>query len=319
MKTDFRKLHLVIGAGGTRAFLTGMGAVTALRLSGLQNWATIGGVSGGSIPALFMAAGLSPIDLIDRLLDIDFRNLLRSSSDGVDEIEPGPRARHFFTRWMHRGALHTDRLGQVIESIVKEWPENFWTMAVSDKSHVLFTSQGVFEYGFDGSYEQISEEPAPIGLAIRATCAIPGLLEAVHYKGRYLWDGGMSPFGGCPVDWVRRHFLAESDTIVRCRAIGKVEVRDDWVARLGRRLLCSGSNRVEAQSNSIADINIVPQVPEFSSLRFSLTPEQKKLGLFAGFRAACEELFANGILEGEHKLLAACGFDDLSRLARQHA
>ena len=81
MKTDFRKLHLVIGAGGTRAFLTGMGAVTALRLSGLQNWATIGGVSGGSIPALFMAAGLSPIDLIDRLLDIDFRNLLRSSSD----------------------------------------------------------------------------------------------------------------------------------------------------------------------------------------------------------------------------------------------
>jgi predicted acylesterase/phospholipase RssA len=76
--------HLVIGAGGSRAFLTGLGAVLALRLGGLKDWSTIGGVSGGSIPALFMAAGLNPLELIERLQKLDFSKLMKSSPDRED-------------------------------------------------------------------------------------------------------------------------------------------------------------------------------------------------------------------------------------------
>lgn len=53
--------HLVIEQGGTRALVTGMGATLALRAAGLKSWSTIGGISGGSIPAILMASKLNPV------------------------------------------------------------------------------------------------------------------------------------------------------------------------------------------------------------------------------------------------------------------
>lgn len=315
--------HLVIGAGGSRAFLTGLGAVVALRLSGLKEWSTIGGVSGGSIPALFMAHGLDPADLIDRLLEIDFRELMKGTASGSDVMfehaadDEGklPRARGFVARLLERSSLHTDLLGEAVESVVKEWPENFWTMAMTEKSHVLFTQVGVWEYGFDGSVRELSSEPAPVGLAIRATCAIPGLLEPVKYKGLVLFDGSLSPFGGCPVAFVRRHFLAESDLVVKCRSVGKGGKRDRFLVNLGRRLLCHESRKVEVEALE-ADINIEPVMPELHTFRFRLSPELKLRGLLAGFNAAVGELSRHSLhFEGRLEALAQClNFHELLRL-----
>ena len=147
--------HLVIGAGGSRAFLTGIGAIVALKLGGLKEWSSIGGVSGGSIPALFMAHGLGLQELVEGLISLDFRNLMRSCPSGKDamqehalDAEGNAPAPNFVARLLARGALHTDMLGQAVESVVPEWPDNFWTMAMSQRSHVVFTKVGVFEYGF---------------------------------------------------------------------------------------------------------------------------------------------------------------------------
>lgn len=291
--------HLVIGAGGSRAFLTGLGAVLALRLGGLKDWSTIGGVSGGSIPALFMAAGLNPLELIERLQKLDFSKLMKSSPDredimfcyAADEMGNLPKPRGLVARLLQRSALHTDLLGEAVEEVVKEWPENFWTMAMTENSHVLFTSIGVWEYGFDGSVTQISDVPAPVGIAIRATCAIPGLLESVHYRGRLLFDGSLSPFGGCPVAWVRKHFLAEDQTVVRCSSVGKSRLRERMLVDLGRRLLCRDSKKVEfTLKESVADVNILSAMPELNTFRFKLTVEQKRAGLLTGFNAAVAEL-----------------------------
>ncbi len=210
---------------------------------------------------------------------------------GVDDQGNLPKPRGFVARLLQRSALHTDLLGEAVEEVVKVWPENFWTMAMTANSHVLFTSVGVWEYGFDGTVTQISDEPAPVGLAIRATCAIPGLLESVWYRGRLLFDGSLSPFGGCPVAWVRKHFMAEDQTVVRCSSVGKSRVRESMLVDLGRRLLCRDANKVEvAPKDGLADINILSAMPDLNTFRFKLTVEQKRAGLLAGFNAAVAEL-----------------------------
>lgn len=158
----------------------------------------------------------------------------------ADELGNLPKPRGFVARLLQRSALHTDLLGEAVEEVVgvgKFLDHGLMT----ETSHVLFTSIGVWEYGFDGSVTQISDVPAPVGIAIRATRAIPGLLESVHYRGRLLFDGSLSPFGGCPVAWVRKHFLAEDQTVVRCSSVGKSRVRESMLVDLGRRLLCRDS------------------------------------------------------------------------------
>ncbi|MBX9942174.1 MAG: patatin-like phospholipase family protein [Candidatus Obscuribacterales bacterium] len=315
--------HLVIGAGGSRAFLTGIGAIVALKLGGLKEWSSIGGVSGGSIPALFMAHGLGLQELVEGLMSLDFRNLMRSCPGGKDAMqdhalddEGNAPAPNFVARLLARGALHTDMLGQAVESVVNEWPDNFWTMAMSERSHVVFTKVGVFEYGFDGSVRQLTEEPAPVGLAIRATCAIPGLLESVQFKGLSLFDGSLSAYGGCPVGFVRKHFDADEDLVVRCRSIGKGAGRDRFLVKLGQRLLCQGSRRV-AVENEEAEVNIEPVMPDLHTFRFKLTVEQKRQGLLAGFNAAVGALMSNkSYFEGRLDSLShSLDRDRLSRCA----
>lgn len=323
-----KAVHLIYGPGGPRAFLTGLGTTFALRLSGLTEWSTIGGVSGGSMPALFTAAGLNPIEIVEKLMALDFRQLMRASESGADKMfehaadENGilPRSKGFIARLLQRNAMHSDMLGEAIESVVKTWPENFWTLAMSETSHVLFTSVGVYEYDFDGTMRVLSSEPAPVGLAIRATCAIPGLLEPVQYKGRMLFDGSLSPFGSCPVGFVRKHFFAESDTIVKCMAVGSSSgTRERWLVNLGRRLLCHQKADKEMMAHQ-ADINIQPFTDELHTFRFKLTEEQKRGGLLAGFNAAVNELARHAVAfqdRFELKIPAPCrDFAELLGLAQ---
>ncbi|HMP52714.1 MAG TPA: hypothetical protein PKD05_14265, partial [Candidatus Melainabacteria bacterium] len=49
--------HLVLGAGGSKAILASTGAIAAFELCGWNDWETIGGVSGGSVPAALYAHG----------------------------------------------------------------------------------------------------------------------------------------------------------------------------------------------------------------------------------------------------------------------
>jgi len=319
--------HLIIQQGGTRSLVTGMGATLALKIAGLKSWSTIGGISGGSIPAILMASKLSPLTSLEKILACDFSQLFQPSERGgadpaaafaaVQEGERTPTHK-FVARVLRKGMMHTDKLGELIESQVKTWPESFWTMASSESSHVVFTSTGVYEYGFDGSYNVLSDEPAPISLAIRATCAVPGLLEAVEYRGRYLFDGALSPYGDKPVAWVREHFLGDEGLIVSCFSTGKDSRKNSFLLNLGRRFLCFNASRV-APCDKAADININPHVPELNALRFKMTEAQKQLGMLAGFNATMTELSKNSSMfqEGVRNLTMATDFAMLQNLARQ--
>jgi predicted acylesterase/phospholipase RssA len=318
--------HLVIEQGGSRAILTGLGATLAIKLFGIKSWSTIGGISGGAIPALLLADNADPLKILETTMSLDFLKLLRpSKGDGgplrmfATELDGTRSAAHkFIVRLLRRGMRHTDGLGELIESQVKAWPESFWTMAVTENSHIMFTSTGVYEYGFDGSYTVLSDEPAPLSLAIRATCAIPGLLEAVPYKDRFLFDGALSPLGACPASIVHNHFMGAHGTIVRVASSGKDSRKNNFLARVGRKLLCQDSGRIEFVDDGKADINISAHVADVHAMRFRLTEGQKMAGLLAGFNATVLELSQHGAVfqEGLNPLAKAADFPQLVALVR---
>ncbi|MCC7530767.1 MAG: patatin-like phospholipase family protein [Candidatus Melainabacteria bacterium] len=320
--------HLIIEQGGTRALVTGMGATLALKVAGLKSWSTIGGISGGSIPAILMASKLNPLSSLERILACDFSQLFQPSAKvGTDPAaahaarREGERvpAHKWVARMLRKGMMHTDKLGELIEKEVKVWPESFWTMASSETSHVVFTASGVFEYGFDGSFTVLSEEPASISLAIRATCAVPGLLEAVEYRGRYLFDGALSPYGDNPVAFARKHLLGEEGLVVSCFSTGKDSRKNDMLMNLGRWLLCHSAGKVTTGDRK-ADININSHVPQLTALRFKMTEAQKQLGMLAGFNAAIMALAKHSHMfqEGVSDLPCATDFAMVLQLARQY-
>jgi predicted acylesterase/phospholipase RssA len=321
--------HLVIEQGGSRAILTGLGATLALRLSGLKHWSSIGGISGGAIPALLLANDADPLKVLETTMALDFMKLLSPSKGGSDPLQSfaavieGQRTvtHKFVARLLRRGMRQTQGLGELIDSLVQTWPDTFWTMATSENSHVLFTSSGVYEYGFDGSFNVLSEEPAPLSLAIRATCAIPGLLEAVQFRGRYLFDGALSQFGGCPTAWVQKHFSGGSGTVIRVASTGEDSRKNAWLCRVGRRLLCRDSIKVDFSEGGKADIDISAHVKEVHAMRFNLTDGQKHAGLIAGFNATVMELTKNHGLfqEGINPLTSCADFGHLLEMVRQCA
>ncbi len=317
--------HLVIGGGGPRAIVTGVGSILAISRLGLKNFSSIGGISGGALPALFLAHETDLGKVIERLLALDFSTLLKPSERGFDPLQPfaapmdGEELARpkLLLRLLRNGALHTDRLGELIDELSMQWPEQFWTLAMSETSHVLFTKLGVYEYDFDGNITTLSETPAPLSLAIRATCAIPGILKPIEYRGRYLFDGSLSPFGACPVQWVRQNFLAEGQTVIRCFASGKERKHNGLLWRIGRRLICHDATAKDADANSIAEINIEPSVPEINPFHFKLSLDQKKLGILLGFNEAIGAISKHANLFRE--VLAApdpCrNFEELAALA----
>src|SRR6185295_6194499 len=74
--------HLVGGGGGSRAILALSGLIFALYKAGFdfKKLKTIGGISGGAIPTLMLASGMSPGRIVMTAVDVDFASQLTRHS-----------------------------------------------------------------------------------------------------------------------------------------------------------------------------------------------------------------------------------------------
>lgn len=311
-------MHLVCGSGGTRAFLTGAGAILACDTAGIKNWSSVGGVSGGSIISALYAGGMPATQLVEEVIGYDFATLFSKTGTlyGLIRGNLPRRPKTLERRAIREGIMKSEGLGAIIDHHVPTWPENFWTMAVSGKYHILFTAQGVFQI-HNGVTTRLSDKPAPLGLAIRASCAVPGILESIEYLGRYLFDGALSDYGDCPTGIPRRHFLAPANKIVACDVSGGMTRQRRALFAVGR--LISGRISQKLHPNSrIDEIFIAPRVSHLGgSLEFNLTREQKEAAVLSGFTAAVEQLSRAGVLFGEKLELAqaaAASYSDMHRL-----
>lgn len=293
--------HLVCGAGGSRAILGSAGAVMACKIAGITEWQTIGGISGGSIPALSLAAGIDPRDIMQLTVDVDFSSLVPRHATPISTILAFILKDRFEYTRPKKGVLSSEKLGAFIDSLVPTWPKNFWTMAVVARTQILFTSDGVYQYLKNGQRRRLSDKPAPVGLAIRATCAIPGIIDAVPYHGRHLLDGALSWDGQCPVGVSQRYFGAEPHEILACD-VGEEKSRIAPFARVFWTMLCGGHCvEHDGPKTPIPDgiTMIKPRIWSVRSLQFTLTPEQKWQAVHSGFQEAVVQLSRAGLLTGD--------------------
>lgn len=315
---NLSNLHLVCGSGGTRAFLTGAGAILACDTAGVKKWDSIGGVSGGSIISALYAGGMSAPQLVEEVIGYDFATLFSKTGTlyGMIRSHLPRRPKTLERRAIREGIMKSDGLGAIIDQHVPDWPENFWTMAVSGKYQILFTAQGVFQV-HNGRTTRISDRPAPLGLAIRASCAVPGILESIEFLGRHLFDGALSDYGDCPIGIAKRHFMAPANKIVACDVSGGMTRQRRALFALGRLISGRISQKLNVDTRA-GEIFIAPKVAHLGgSLEFTLTREQKEAAVLSGFSAAVDQLSSSGVLSGEKLTLcqeASKSYSDLFRL-----
>lgn len=297
---DLPELHLVCGSGGSRAILAGAGAILALNVAGHKRFKSVGGISGGSIPTVLLAAGYDAKELTHRALDIDFSSML-TRHGGILKIVLA----YFMQRWYERtrppkGVLSSEKLGTFIESLANGWPKGYWTMAVYGTSQYVFTDHGVFEIKEDGTVVTISATPGPLGIAVRGSCAVPGIIDAVPYNGVMLHDGALGPEGRCPVGIPIRFFGARRDQIV-AMDVGEDESKASKRVHRIWRIICGGEcvpNNQEPLTEEGGLIVITPTVTNFRSLQFTLTRDQKWQAVMSGFMGALPALKSAGVLTG---------------------
>lgn len=308
--------HIVCGAGGSRAILASAGAVMACKIAGITEWQSIGGISGGSIPAVALASGIDPRDIMQLTVDIDFSSLVPRHATPISTVLAFILKDRFEYTRPKKGVLSSEKLGTFIDSLVPVWPKGFWTMAVVARTQILFTEHGVYQYLRNGQRRVLSTTPAPVGLAIRATCAVPGIIDAVPYQGRHLLDGALSWDGQCPVGISQRHFGADSNQIIACD-VGEEKSRLAPFARVFWSMLCGGHcvDHTGVKTVMPNDVLMIkPKVWSVRSLQFKLTTDQKWQAVHSGFQEAVVQLSRAGLLTGDRLYQALDICSDLNAL-----
>lgn len=296
------ELNLICGAGGSRAILGSSGVILATHAAGIESWRSIGGVSGGSIPSLMLAAGVSPAEIIRKVIEIDFNSMLTARTNMAQIWWAFFLKECAWKRRTERGVLTAEKLGDLAEHYAAQWPENYWTVAVAGYRQFLFTAKGVYEYSAESGKRLVWEQPMPIGLAIRATCAVPGVIDAVRYRGMSLLDGALCDEGRCPVVVARDQLGAAPETIVACDVgEGAVEAmrREHWLFKAVRRVACGPC--CDPEEGPPVDTSggvtlVTPSVTKVEALEFALSPDQKWESVMAGFSATARSLQKSGLV-----------------------
>ncbi len=206
------KTGVAFGGGGARG-LAHLGVIRALKNRKYFLPEIVAGTSAGSIAAVLYASGLSQAEIEETAREFDwFKNVI-SFSDTV---------RNHLNR--KRGGLVSNaKLGDSINRLLSgrgfnELNTDLAIVAtnIEEKSRVIFTSVRVAERIMTEELERFLPKPEgdlpgcdtivvsdydDIGMAVRASCAVPGVFLPVEIKGMRLLDGGV--VDQVPVDVVR--------------------------------------------------------------------------------------------------------------------
>lgn len=296
------QIHLLCSSGGSRAILGSAGAIAALDQAGLKDFVSLGGISGGSIPTAMYAAGLGATETLHLAIEIDFSSMLTRHGSILRILFAYLMQGRFAQTRPRKGVFSSEKLGKYLDEKVPVWPARYWTMAVQGVNMIFFTSTGVFQLTPEGKRTVISDKPAPLGLAIRASCAVPGIISAVPYKGRFLFDGALTYEGRCPIVLPVKYKGAQPESLI------VVDAGDDlnkWSLRLTRLwgLLCGGNCIPYVEENVVTEndvgILVKPDLGFFRSLQFTLTRDQKWRAVMAGYVDTVKQLRAQDVIRGE--------------------
>ena len=239
------KLGLALGGGAARGFAH-VGVIKMLEAQGIVPDLIVG-TSAGSVAGALYAAGHGGFELQEMTFDLD-------------------RAAFADWQWFGRGLLKGQALQDFVNARVgnrriEQLPKPFACVAVR-----LRSGEGVLFRSGD------------VGLAVRASSAIPGVFAPALIDGEEYVDGGtVSPV---PVRYARS---LGADVIVAVDVSAPVEdAREDSTLRTVLKAFAIMSNALKGDELPLADVVIAPDVHGISAADF----ESKQRAILEGERAA---------------------------------
>lgn len=296
------KFHVVFGSGGTKAILAGVGASLAFHVAGLS-FKTIGGASGGSVPAALLANGTPMREVIRIIIDTDLNELLTARTGLLCRIWALLNKYRYEIRRPVKGIYSVRKLARFVDEKVPSWPQRFWCVAACVHGQMLFTDHGAFKYepGNPLRKRMLSDKPHTPGAAIAASIAMPGIIDAGEYEGEHLYDGALSGDGQCPVSPAVRHFGARPEEIIAID-VGEDDAKQSAVLRFLWHLACGGdcgdifgTHPDEAEGYIV----VMPKITGFHALDFDIGANEKWRGVIGGFITTVDRLEKAGVLRQE--------------------
>jgi len=310
------QMHLLVSSGGSRAILAGAGVILACDHAGINNWKSVGGISGGSLPTVMMASGMDAKTTVTTAIDVDFSSLLTRRGSMLKILFAYLMQSRYETSRPRFGVLSSEKVGEFIEKVVGQqmgspiWPTKYWTMANVGDDQLVFNSTGVHQMRKNGGYRLLNTESGPLGASIRGSCAVPGIIDAVPIEvgGENFWlhDGALSEEGRTPVSIPEKFYGAQPQNIIVCD-VGdgahdeKSRRRENRKMTLWRWVcgkLCVPGFEPEPLDTDKGYILILPTITNFSSLQFTLTRDQKWQAVMSGYMGSVPALEKAGLLTG---------------------
>ncbi|MBX9671143.1 MAG: patatin-like phospholipase family protein [Candidatus Obscuribacterales bacterium] len=307
------EFHAVFGAGGSKAILGAVGAIAGFDVCGFTKFATIGGVSGGSIPAALFANGMSAQELLMLAVRADFSKFLIAKSGWLSRAW-AMLSKYRYERTMPKEGVYSAKpLRDLVDLEVPSWPKGYWTMATSMSGHsVLFTHEGTFwNWDKDGCCKPDGfEGPVSVGTAVNASCAIPGIIDAVETSGWYLFDGAIGDAGNCPTAPLHKQLGVKPSQIIAFDIPDDMIKKARWLRFLWH-LRCGGTcGNIDATHPTEDDGTIVisPSIDSFHGLTFDLSYTEKWHAITASYIATVRRLDKAGLIRPDCKdrALALC-------------
>jgi len=207
-----KRIGIAFGGGAVRG-IAHIGALRALQNRPRYLPSIAAGTSAGSIVAALYAAGLKQEKLEELVREFDWFHHVISLSDTVHRVIDKRQG----------GLVSNAKLGNTMNALLegRSFDDLEIDLAVvatdlENRRRVIFTSRGVAKRLIQKELTQFLPEPTDslpgcvteiisdckdIGMAVRASCAVPGVFMPVRVQGMRLLDGGL--VDQVPVDVVR--------------------------------------------------------------------------------------------------------------------
>lgn len=246
------KLGIAFSGGGAKG-AAHCGAMQALNEFGLKA-DIVAGTSAGSIAATMYASGMSPVDITNNFISLDFRDLLGTQLPKGGMFDTKPLVRHL------QAIIPYERL--------EDLPVRTLVVATSIERGVV----RIFDEG-------------EIAHRVAASCAIPLIYQPVKIEGEHYSDGGV--LMNLPVSALRDN--CEKVIALNLHQAGKICYRDSMYSIAIRSFsLMFLSNTMEDAAR--ADIVINIDTSSYSAYDLS----NIETLFYLGYNTAVEVLEANG-------------------------
>ena len=285
MRQHRKKLGVALGGGGLLG-VAHIGVLEVLEENGITP-AVVTGTSAGSIIGALYAAGVKPSALRELSMKLHKEDIFAWNFNPYSFIRflmSNLRDMASFLDAIPRALFSGEKIGLLVEKITgkksfceMQLPFGVVAADLISGNKVIFSNTPA-EHQLPGT---VFFQKAPLGMAVQASCAIPGVFEPVPYQGTLLIDGGLLEMDPAPL---ARIIGADVVTAVSLRRKGNVQEPQTLVqvVQRGINIMSLQGTRLDLES---ADVVIEPLALDAKLGDFDRVPELLERGRLAAIRS----------------------------------